>query len=417
MKRSGMFKKIVIGFLATIAVASAVIFFYRYQIIQYSTEAIIRKLLPDYVTVDRLSFDFNKSKIALHGFRIVNPSGFSSRYLLEVTEMSCRYKLRGATILDGFEVLEPVFTAPVLNIERLGDGRLNLSEMQKVIEGAGKPKQAAPEAKTRASAGKQGGGGASPASGTPEKTISDVVMLPETYVVKGGEAIFTDSLVSPAPKKITFGNIEASLALKMNKAYTGVLRVSTTGSGNINGRAAETVRWNIVWDPTAPALTMSNRFDVANVEIRTFEPYYDRFSPFIFQKGRFSGTLVFDFDNGNIGSTNEIRLSGLAFVIKQGQENTRFLETAVPDLAKYFTSQSGDIVFDFKIKGNMADPKFHLGPISKAAVTAMAIDKISAVIAEAGKAQQGQAAGATGDSDYEKVKGLIDAFKGLTKKK
>ena len=50
------------------------------------------------------------------------------------------------------------------------------------------------------------------------------------------------------------------------------------------------------------------------------------------------------------------------------------------DLAKYFTTSSGDIVFDFKIKGDMAKPKFMLGPISKQAVTAMAVDKVSQVI-------------------------------------
>lgn len=416
MKKRGIFKKMFIGILLVVSAAAAAAFVYRYQIIQYSTETIIRKLLPDYVMIDRISFNFKDSRIALHGFRILNPQGFSRKYLLEVNQMSCKYKLRGKNILDGFEVLEPVFQGVVLGIERLGDGRMNLVEMQKVMEKGQKAPGKAPAA-GRQAPGKEGRGGAAPVAKTEDKSLSDVVMLPETYVMKAGEAIFTDSLVSPAAQKITFGNIDASLSLKLNKAYTGVLRVSFAGSGNLNDRKNEVVQWNIVWDPTTPALTMSNRFEVFNVTMKTFEPYYDKYSPFIFQKGRFSGTLIFDFDNGNIGSTNEVHLADLSFSIKQGRENTQVLETTVPDLAKYFTSTSGDIVFDFKIKGQMSDPKFFLGPISKQAMMAMAVDKVSAVIAEAGKAQQGQPAQATGDSQYEQVKGLIEAFKGLAEKK
>ena len=412
MKTRGLFKKISTGILLVVAALAAAVFIYRYQIIQYSTETIIRKLLPDYVTIDRISFNFKDSRIALHGFRILNPQGFSRKYLLEVSQMSCAYKLRGKNILDGFEVLEPVFQGVVLEIERRGDGRVNLVEMQKVMEKGKK----APVADSQAP-GKRGRGGASPAAKTADKSLSDVIVLPETYVMKAGEAIFTDSLVSPAAQKITFGNIDASLSLTLNKAYTGVLRVSSAGSGNLNGRKDEVVRWNVVWDPTAAALTMSNRFEVFNVTMKTFEPYYDTYSPFIFNKGRFSGTLIFDFDNGSIGSTNEVHLADLSFSIKQGRENTQVLETTVPDLAKYFTSRSGDIVFDFKIKGQMSDPKFFLGPISKQAMMAMAIDKVSAVLAEAGKAQQGKPSEATGEGQYEQIKGLIEAFKGLADKK
>ena len=149
----------------------------------------------------------------------------------------------------------------------------------------------------------------------------------------------------------------------------------------------------------------------------SFEPYYDKYSPFIFKRGRFSGTLIFDFDNGNIGSTNEVRLSNLIFSIKEGYENAEFWETTVPSLAKYFTTPSGDVLFDFKIKGEMANPKFYLGPISKQALASMAIEKISDIIEEAPRSPGQQGGPPAKKSDLDKAKEIIDLFKGLTKKK
>jgi hypothetical protein len=103
-------------------------------------------------------------------------------------------------------------------------------------------------------------------------------------------------------------------------------------------------------------------------------------------------------------------LSDLKFFVKQGYENATFWETTVPDLVKYFTSPYGEIIFDFKIKGEMADPKFYLGPKSKEAIISMAVDKISAAI------QKGtESPGGAPKNDIGKAKQYIDLFKGLIK--
>lgn len=128
----------------------------------------------------------------------------------------------------------------------------------------------------------------------------------------------------------------------------------------------------------------------------------------MFKAGRFSGSLIFNFDNGMIGSSDELRLSGLKFAVKPGYENAQFWQTTVPDLVKYFTTPYGEVVFDFKIKGDMDDPKFFLGPKSKEALIAMAVDKISDAIQK--NASGGQ------KSDIEKAKDYIDMFKGFLKK-
>lgn len=400
-----MIKKIVLVSLALFIIIGTVLFIYRYQVIKYSAEAIIRNLLPAYVKVDKINFDFKDSKVILSGFKILGPPDYSHRYLVEVDEIITQYTMKGKSILEGIKITEPVISKMSLNIERLPDGRLNVAEMPKVIE----EDLAKKEAKEKASKKRK------KESKAEVIKLSDVLKLPETFLIRDGKFMFIDRFNLPRPHMVTIERINANLILKMDESYSKVLSVASSGEGSVNGRGEEAVRWDVIFNPTTPGLTMSNRFEVSGVDILSFEPYYDKYSPFIFKRGRFSGTLVFDFDNGNIGSTNEIHLSNLQFSIKQGYENAQFWETTVPDLVKYFSTPYGEVVFDFKIKGSMSEPQFYLGPISKQALVSMAVDKVSAAIQEMSNKGQGQSGGAK--SDVEKVKGYIDLFKGLMDKK
>jgi len=382
----------------------AAIFVYRYQVLQYSAETIIRRLLPDYVKVDKINFDFRKGRVILTDFRILNPDYFSNRCLLEIAQISCGYRTRGKNILDGLEIFEPSLMRPVLNIERLSDGRLNLKEMKGLLKNkTQKEPAAAIETKREGAPSKKIIG---------NRTLPDILKLPQDFSLKDGKIIFIDRLPHAKLNMITFENIDARLTLKLNDSYTGLLYLASTGRGNVNANGNEVIAWDISLNPTTPKLTMSNRFEVSNVDMVPFETYYDKYSPFVFKTGRLSGRLVFDFDNGNIGSTNEVHLADVRFWIKKGYENAQFWETTVPDLVRYFTSSFGEIVFDFKIKGEMSNPKFYLGPISKEALVSMAIDRISSAISETkGGAPSGQ------KSDIEKAKEYIDLFKGLINKK
>ena len=240
-----------------------------------------------------------------------------------------------------------------------------------------------------------------------------LIKLPESYLLKNGRIIFMDRFGLSKPHMLTFDNVDAVISLKFNDRYSKVLKLNSTGQGDVNGQPGEVVKWDIGMDPTAPKLTMSNRFEVHGVEITPFEPYYYKYSPLVFTNGTFSGTLVFDFDNGNIGSTNEVHLKDFRFYVKPGYENAQFWETTVPDLVKYFTSPYGEIVFDFKIKGDMQNPKFYLGPISKQALASMAVDKISSALGNMSKSQ-GQGGP---KNDLEKAKEYIGLFKGMINKK
>ena len=420
--KSNAFKPALIVVSILIVAIVAVLFFYRISILKYTAETIIRNVLPDYVRVDAISFDLSLSRVSLKGFRIVNPAGFSSEYLLEIGEVSCRYKMKGKSVLDGLEIFDPVFKRPVFYIERRADGRLNLNEMSNVLQkgqggassGPMPPtvKAAREEAKAKGAAAGRAAGAAAMVG---NKKLSDIVKLPETYGIKNGKIVFSDFAAPRGPHKLVFDDIEGSITVKLNDTYTKVLRVASAGDGYLNGHKSEIVRWTIDFNPNTPKLTMSNKFDVSGVDIRPFEPYYDRYSPLIFRSGTFSGTLVFDFDNGNIGSTNEVRLSGLSFIVKPGAENQQFWGSTVPDLARYFTTASGDILFDFKIKGDMAKPQFYFGPISKQALTLMAVDKISAALGAAAKGVSGDGSSPLTKEEAQ-AKAIADAMKLLFKK-
>ncbi|MDD5496710.1 MAG: DUF748 domain-containing protein [Candidatus Omnitrophica bacterium] len=400
-----MIKKIILSVITISVILVAAIFIYRYQILQYSAERFIKSLLPNYVTIEGLSFEPHDNKISVKGFKILNPPDFSNIYLLEIDTISCKYRLRGKTLFDGFEVTEPIFKDAVLNIERLGDGKINLNEMKQFIEkSSGSVAPSGKKVPAKAS---------STLAGT--KKLPDLVKLPEVFNVKNGKLVFIDRHVKPKTHLISFEGVEAAISLKLNDTYTQMLNLSSTGQGFLNGGQKETIRWTVSLNPQTPKLTMSNRFEVSSVNMLTFEPYYDKYSPLVFKKGTFSGTLIFDFDNGSIGSTNEVHLSDLLFYVKRDHENSEFWGTSVKDLAKYFASPFGDIVFDFKIKGDMSNPQFYLGPISKQALASMAIDKVSSLIENASKSQQPGQNGAK--SDIEKAGEYIEMFKEMIKKK
>lgn len=413
-------KKVLVGCCIAAVAVMAVAFVYRYSILQYTADTLIRNALPDYIRIDRISFGFVEGRVIIGGFKVVNPQGFSAPYLIEIGEISCRYSLRGKSILDGIDIKEPVFRNAVLSIERLPNGATNLDALSAMIarkQGGGAPGTAQGGGRPHGAAGQGIALGKDVAA---NRKLSDIIQLPESYAVKNGKLVLIDGLVSRKPWVIVFDNIAADLTLRLNPAYTRVITAASTGSGNLFGQKDQIIRWNVVYNPATPRLTMANRFEVEGVDITIFVPYYDRYSPLIFRSGRVSGTLVFDFDNGNIGSTNEVRLSNLSFQIKPGSENAEFWGTTVPELAKYFSTSSGDIVFDFKIKGSMEHPDFYLGPISKRALTFAVVDKITQAISGAVNTQ-GQGLNESGEvmgsqSQNGGSEAIADTIKLLMKK-
>ncbi len=370
-----MIKKILIVIVILAVISGAAVYIYRQAIVQYYGEKFIRDNLPGYIRIDKIKFDLVNNVFSLGGLKVLNPPEFLAKYLMAIEEVRCVYRIKGAFIPEGLNVTEISFKKPEISVERLSDGRVNIVEMDRFIKSfptGNKPTGLSEEVKRSKAAP-----GEMPQSVNMPKDLSDIIKLPPSFGVERGRIFFIDSLPYRKPYEITVDSIDGDISISFNDSYTDIIRLAFTLEGILNGMPDEKLKWTASMNPKTSRLTMSNRFDVYNLEILALEPYYNAQSPIVVQRGKFSGELIFDFDNGNIGSTNEIRLSDLEFFVKEGQEAGQFWDTSVPDLVRYFTTSSGDIVFDFKIKGDMKSPRFYFGPISKRALTSMALDKIS----------------------------------------
>ncbi len=402
-----MIKKIIIVLVLIAVTALAALYFYRHTIIKHYTEKLIRENLPGYIQIEKVNFDFANNKISLNNFRVLGPPGFSPKYVVEVKEISCKYGILGKWIPMGLEIHSVLLNGADIRVERLRNGRVNVAEMERFIQSF--PPKASKQSTDNS---KLSTVNSQLTTHNSQLNLSNLIKIPNTLDIRNSRFIFIDKVPYTNPYFTTVESINGQASIQFADNYSKITNLSFAIAGNLNGNQRETIQWTASLDPTRPKLTMSNRFEVSDIDLLVFQPYYDQFSPFVFKRGRFSGTLVFDFNNANIGSTNEIRLSNLAFTVKPGMENSQMWETTVPDLLNYFTTASGDIVFDFKIKGDMNKPEFYLGPISKRALTSMALNKVTSFALE----QISKQGGGSG-SDIDKAKEAIDMFKGLLKRK
>ncbi|MDP8300006.1 MAG: DUF748 domain-containing protein [Candidatus Tantalella remota] len=392
--------------LVIFVVAISAFYIFRYDIFQFSAETIIKKLLPDYVHVDRIIFDLENNVLKVDGFGLRNPKGFQNRYLASIETIVCHYKMKGKNILDGIEVTKLEGRRPVINIERLPDDTLNLTQTGEMMkkEGAKETSVTTEDAKT----GKKDIAG---------RKLSDMVKLPGKIDITDGKITFLDRAVMRRPYYLTFENVNGDIGLSLNSDYTEVMAMSTNGTGYVSGDNKQRIDWIVSMNPQTPELSMGNRFEVQGVDLMLFKPYYDRYLPVDIQRGNFSGTLVCDFDNGNVGSTNTIVLKNLQFVEKQGGGGSgAFWDVSITDVVKYLETSSGDIVFDFKVKGTMENPRFFPGPRVKQAMQSMIVKTVTDLLkpkeegAAEGAAEGSALPAAEPKSDAERV---VDIIQGL----
>jgi hypothetical protein len=390
-----MLKKISLATVILIFIAAASLYIFRHAIIRHYVEKAIRENPPSYIKIDDIRFDFALNKVSFTGFTVANPKGFPSEYLVRIKDASCLYVIFGGVIPRGIEIRDVVLNGADVRIDRLRNSRMNVAASGNLINSPA-PQHAVKEARQER-----------PVKGVVK--MPDILKLPNSFKIKSSQAVFCDMSLYRDPYVLYVGHLNGHVNVVLTDDYTALTSISWDLSGLLNDRKDQMIHWVASLDPTKKALTMSNRFDVEGLDIVPLGPYYDSFSPFVFKRGVFSGNLVFDFADGRIGSTNEIRLSNLAFYVKEGRQNSEMWDANVEDLLRYFTTPSGEVVFDFKLKGDMYHPTPYLGPISKRALTSMAMKKLTDYAVNSMTNQKDN--GASSNIDQ-----AIDAFKKLIKK-
>lgn len=394
-------KKVLIIFTVLVLIVVLGIYRYRYELFQTSAEKIIMANLPNYVKIERIIFNLKGGEMIVKKLEIRNPAGYADLNLATVETITCKYKMRGVTILSGIEVTEITAEAPVIYLERNQQSGMNVSNMNQVM---------VPEAGTEASTPVETSAPAKAGKKPPKVDISKLIKLPEQFFIKNGKVIFSDSLLTRggAPYVLTFEDVNGQLGLTMNENYTKVLSLSSSGKGFVNNMPYQSVAWDIYVDPTSEKLTMNSNFKLQTVDLLPFKPYYDQYAPVDITSGAVSGTLVFNFDNGNIDSQNTLKLNNLSFYERPESFASGFWQVAITDIIKYLQNSTGEIVFDFGITGDMTSPKFYPGPYVTQAIQNMVVDKVSDVIKQI--SNKGEGAAGSGNSDIDTAVSVIKGF-------
>ena len=388
-------KKFLLVLLILIIAIGGAIYHFRYEIFQYSAEGLIKNNLPPFVVVDRIIFDLKNHVMKITKLRIKNPAEFQNKFLASVDLITCEYKMKGASVMEGIEITDITTKDIVIDIERLGNGTINISKMDEVMS-------APADGKTSGESPKE--------SKLPPVDISKLIELPEVINIKNGEINFTDNYLPKfRPYRLTFSGVNGTLGLKLSDDFKEVKSMTTEGEGFVGGDPRQSVAWNIYLKPQSAQLNMNNNIEVKDVNLMPFKPYYDEYAPVDVKSGSVSGKLTIDFENGNIGSTNTIVLRDLKFIEREGGFASGAWDVSIADIVKYLQSSSGDIIFDFKIKGDMNKPTFYPGPQLKQAMQSMVVDKVSSVIRSlSGSGEEPAAGAAAGEqSDVDKAVNVI----------
>ncbi|MFH1836490.1 MAG: DUF748 domain-containing protein [Candidatus Omnitrophota bacterium] len=396
-------KKILIGLVVLVLAAGIFVYANLQNILQVSTKTILKRSLPSYITVEDVVFDIENGILNLKGLKIKNPKGYQNEFLVDRGNISCRYEMRGKTIFNGIEISEILADGINAKIDRRSDGRLNIRDMEKVTKG--KNKSPAEEKTGRTSPEKE-------KSGSKIKlNMADLVSLPDVIKIRNGSIEFSDTKVMRSPYFLTLDEIYSDVKLDLSGDQTKVLGVGTEGQGILNGNRDQKIDWKVFLDIGQKDLTMSGRYEVRDLDLDLFRPYYDKYVPIVVSEGTFSGTLVFDLDHGNIGSTNTLILKGLKFREKGTNDGSgAWKDNVLPEILKYLDTAPNEVVFDFKIKGTMENPEFYPGPRLKEAIQGMVVNKITDALR--GLRGDGDAQAVGEKSDVDRV---VDIMRGFLK--
>ena len=376
-------KKIFLVLLVLLAALIAAAWYLRYDILRFSADIVLKRTVPGNVAIERIVVDPSLSKVDVYGLMIGNPPGFSDTLFADVAVLTVKYRMRGKTVLSGLDITGLELTDPVVNIERLSNGKINLNAIKMAPPGGDAARL--PEFEIKMPAGSVETG---PGTGVVKK-ISEAVNISGRIPValKNGRVFFLDRMAGREPFRIAFEGINSDIGLFLDDGYE-ILSLATEGSGFVAGDPSQRVNWRISADLASEEITMSNRIEPENVDIVLFKPYYDQYSPVDIKNGRVSGTVIFDLHDGNIGSDNTLRLRSLVFTERDTRHASMFWDTSITDLVKYLELSSGETVFDFKIKGPLENPRFYPGAHVSRAIRNLAVDTISGVIR--GAAERGR---------------------------
>lgn len=120
--------------------------------------------------------------------------------------------------------------------------------------------------------------------------------------------------------------------------------------------------------------------DTKNVDIMQFLPYFKNNTPFIFYEGEFNSTTTVALHNHTLNSLTTMIFRRLKLDVDPQKSNSSFLQVSINELVPYLTSGSGELIFDFEVKGPMNNPQVGIGPNVRMAIGAAVVNEVGKFI-------------------------------------
>ena len=362
-----MLKKVFIILIIMVAFLLATIYIFRANIKRYAINTILKSFpLPNVAMAD-VNFDETTGRLKLEEIKVKNPMGFTSKYIMEADAVNMGINFTTKPELS-LNINEINITNPAFYLERSPVGKWNFQEYPKKDTTALLEKEKSFDFIKEAFAAE------------PKKASE--VLLPRNININNGAVHFLDNFVAAGKMhRVDFFPVTGSILLNYIPEKHIYEKISFSGSCNIDGNAGRTIKGDFEVYPMEKIPSYMWKVNAYNVPLSTIKPYLDRYTPFIVQQGSFNMSSNVKSLNGKIDGDYTMELMDLAFAINPAKSNIPFMETSVNKLTLYLTNQKGNIVIDFKQKGEAGkEATWSLGPIAKRAIGLMVVDTVIEVI-------------------------------------
>lgn len=393
----------------------AIAYHKRHELLDYSIDRIVRDNIPEYVSVDDVSILEQQRQVVLRGVKVRNVPGYNEKYMLRADSVRCEYVFNGNDIRKGIVISGVYVDGPIAEVEKRGD-KVNVAEIGKLMPA----KEEAPALARE--------GGPSPMERVKKWVVSlfassgEMLTLPDSIDVSGGEIRFYDNSRGAAGKAIIFGKVKGKIYLSANGLKQGVGIKGVDASGVLDNDPDQVVEISSSLFNVNGAQATDCSLTFKNVDIMAFKSYYDQYMPLDIWHGRVFGQVDLNTEGETIGSSGTLVIKGLKFDVKSDTRAAAYWEMGANELIAYLGSSSGEITFDFKVKGTLSEPRFYPGPRVKRALQSLVVDKVADTIrsfAKRGDAATASASGPDGQNAVEEEKSdvekAIDMFQKLLK--
>lgn len=336
--------------------------FFGKQLIQDRLGELIGRKLE----FESMSWDLSKAEVNFKGFTIPEEIDFENKTFLNAEKFSVILDKNKFDKEKKIVINELIVEKAMLNIERNKKGKFNVSNL-----GSKKSKIQTKNSKNKAS-------GIAYAAESASNPVYNFVKNVKKLTIKNSVINFKDYYIPNGPCSATLKDLSVNVSSSPdNEKSSGSIPVQYNLSLKIEGKerdGALSVAGGAACYKTRVDTELN--IDTEHIDIMQFLPYFEHLTPFIFHEGVFSSNTKIACHNNMLNSLTTMVFHRLRLETDPDKENTEFLQVAVNKLEPYLTSGSGEIIFDFVIKGPVEKPSVGIGPKVKTAIGMAVMDEV-----------------------------------------